>query len=116
LEAEEIRLRRKTSIIITMQEPTWALRSPAFDIAHASVYTEDMKKQELEKAFRQLGWRFLRHGGRHTSGPMGNGRKLSPAKPRSTTNWRERFFNGLVGTNEYAIRWQNLQRWQVLAG
>jgi mRNA interferase HicA len=65
LEAEEIRLRRKISIIITMQEPTWALRSPAFDIVHASVYTEDMKKQELEKALRQLGWRFLRHGGRH---------------------------------------------------
>jgi mRNA interferase HicA len=24
-----------------------------------------MKRQELEKALRQLGWRLLRHGGRH---------------------------------------------------
>lgn len=24
-----------------------------------------MKRRELEKALRELGWRFLRHGGRH---------------------------------------------------
>jgi predicted RNA binding protein YcfA (HicA-like mRNA interferase family) len=24
-----------------------------------------MKKRELEKRLRQLGWRFLRHGGKH---------------------------------------------------
>ena len=40
-------------------------RSPAFDVAHPSVYIGGMKRQELEKALRQLGWKLLRHGGRH---------------------------------------------------
>ena len=40
-----------------------------------------------------------------TSGPMGNGRKRSPATPRSMTNSRERFSNALGGITENAIRW-----------
>jgi hypothetical protein len=64
-----------------------------------------MKKQELEKALRQLGWRFLRHGDGMMSGPMGNGKRPFLATPRSTTNWHEQFSNVLEGTRKYAIRW-----------
>ena len=35
------------------------------DIVHIYVYSSNMKKRELEKLLRQLGWKFLRHGGKH---------------------------------------------------
>ena len=35
------------------------------DIVHIYVYNANMKKRELEKLLRQLGWRFFRHGGKH---------------------------------------------------
>ena len=34
------------------------------DIVHIYVYSK-MKRRELEKLLRQLGWKFLRHGGKH---------------------------------------------------
>jgi hypothetical protein len=41
-----------------------------FDIVHVYVYNEHMKKRELEKALRQLGWTLLRHGRRHLHKPF----------------------------------------------
>lgn len=32
---------------------------------HAYVYTRSMKRRDLEKKLRDLGWRFHRHGGKH---------------------------------------------------
>ena len=32
---------------------------------HVFVYTARVKRRELEKVLRELGWRFLRRGGKH---------------------------------------------------
>ena len=40
-------------------------RISRIDIVHIYVYSTDMKRRELEKLLRQLGWQFLRHGGKH---------------------------------------------------
>ncbi len=33
--------------------------------AHRLVYIVLMKRRELERRLRSLGWRFVRHGGKH---------------------------------------------------
>jgi mRNA interferase HicA len=35
------------------------------DNEHKYVYTNRMKRRDLERALPQLGWRFLRHGRKH---------------------------------------------------
>ena len=35
------------------------------DGVHIWVYNRPMKKRDLEKALRRIGWTFLRHGKRH---------------------------------------------------
>jgi mRNA interferase HicA len=35
------------------------------DIVHSYVYDRDVKRKDLEKTLKGMGWWFLRHGGRH---------------------------------------------------
>jgi len=39
--------------------------SHAFGAVHFLVYTKFVRRRDLEKELRSLGWRSLRHGGRH---------------------------------------------------
>jgi mRNA interferase HicA len=47
------------------------------DIEHVYVYSK-MKRQELERALRQRGWYFLRHGRRHDIWTDGQGEEAIP--------------------------------------
>ena len=42
-------------------------------VAHRSVYNREMKRRELERRLRDLGWRFQRHGGKHDVWCNGDG-------------------------------------------
>ena len=64
-----------------------------------------MKKQELEKVLRQLGWRFLRHRSRHDVWTDGQRQEAIPRYTEINDKLARAFSNGLIGTNEYAIRW-----------
>jgi len=43
----------------------YAALQNTLDDVHRSVYSGPMKKRDLEKALRRIGWTFLRHGKRH---------------------------------------------------
>jgi mRNA interferase HicA len=43
----------------------YATLQSTLDNVHISVYRGPMKKRDLEKALRRIGWAFLRHGKRH---------------------------------------------------
>lgn len=34
-------------------------------LVHAYVYIQEVKRRELERRLRELGWMLLRHGGKH---------------------------------------------------
>jgi len=42
------------------------------------VYTIEVKRRELERQLRDLGWRFLRHGHKHDVGTDGERQEAVP--------------------------------------
>ena len=115
LEAEEIRLRRRPATITT-QEPTLGFEDLYFLTAHTHPCTLRHEETGVGDSARQLGSAVPPPRGRHDVWTDGQRQEAIPRHRDQRPNWRERFSNGFVGTNEYAIRWQHLQRWQVLAG
>ncbi len=51
------------------------------DIVHVTVYALSMKRLKLEKALRDLGWKFLRHGGKHDVWTHGERQEAIPPTP-----------------------------------
>lgn len=51
------------------------------DIAHLNVYACLVKKRELEKSLRKLGWELLRHGGAHDIWTDGERQEAVPRHP-----------------------------------
>ncbi len=55
--------------------------SPLFDRVHLSVYLASVKRRELERWLRKLGWKFLRHGGNHDVWTDGDRQEAIPRHP-----------------------------------
>jgi mRNA interferase HicA len=55
----------KRQIALTAGFVGYATLQNTLDNVHISVYRGPMKKRDLEKALRRIGWAFLRHGKRH---------------------------------------------------
>ncbi len=57
-------------------------------IVHVSVYDRMVKRRELEKKLRSLGWRLLRHGGKHDVWSNADGSRLDYIPRHADVNER----------------------------